>query len=108
MTNKEKLISLIGFAPSNGNVLIGALQDVGLVDTDTYVVGEASLLTIKKAKLQVLRILYSTPDTTTSNAGVVASSIKYDRDNLKKDIESLEVELGLTVAAPYITTRPVW
>lgn len=106
MTNKAKLLSLIGFAPSNADVVIGALQDVGLTDTDNYVPTDSNLLVMKKAKLQVLRTLYSTADVTTSNSGIVSNSIEYDRNALDKEIKRLEGELGIIVT-PVSTVRAV-
>lgn len=87
MTNKERLISLLGFAPPK-NSAEGALQDLGLGDADTYIVG--NLVTVKKAAIEVMNIIITTADTGNNEVGWTA---KYDRPSILKRIAQLEDEI---------------
>lgn len=105
MTNRERLISLLGFSPSNvNNLMDGALVDAEIDGTDTYVLDNS--VGIKTALLSILKIIYSTPDVTTSTSGITTSSLKYDRQNLWKRISDLETELGLTEGPKVTFIRP--
>lgn len=104
MTNKERLISLLGYAPPSESVE-GALLDEGLVSSDVY--SAANLLQVKKAVLGILRILLSTADTQTGTAET-GFGVRYDRSAIEKRIESLEDELGITIGKPRITGISPW
>ena len=103
MTNKDRLISLIGFTPSNSNTLDGALIDLGLVGTNLYTV--QSTISVKKAAIQVIQVILSTPDTNDQNF-----SIKYDRGALLKLLATLKDEVGERdpLLIPTITVKRVW
>lgn len=101
MTNRERLLSLLGFAPSNADVLDGELLDFGITASDTYVA--TSSLEIKKCAVQVMQLLLSTADTTNENG----YAIKYDRAAVLKRLELLQVEIE-GEAAPTITSPKVW
>lgn len=102
MTNKERLISLIGFAPP-ANALDGALLDLGIVGADTYTA--ANSVDVKKAAIQVIQVILSTADTINENE----FQIKYDRPSLIKYLDTLKSEVGDdTALAPTITSKPVW
>jgi hypothetical protein len=105
MTNKARLISLLGFKPSNDDALEGALIDAGLTGADVYVSGNSD--SIKRAFIQVARLLITTADTTPSDIGM---GIRYDRDALLKLIAQYEKDLGIIVdEKPTITNKSyVW
>ena len=110
MTNLERLISLIGFAPSNNDSLQGALIDFGINGADTYTV--ANKLVVKKAAIQVIQLLLSTADTNNGMSNGAGFEIKYDRqylldyrDRLKKEVE--EAENGVE-SNRLITGKTVW
>jgi hypothetical protein len=107
MTVKEAILAQLGFAPGNQNVIDLAIADNELTGQDTYVSVE-HMTSVKSAALQVLRILLSTADTTTSTGGVTTQSIKYDRGAILKRIGELEVDLGLVDERPTINARYVW
>lgn len=90
MTNRDRLISLLGFEPPK-NSAEGALLDLGITDTSDYVVG--TLDNIKKAAIEVMKVLLTTADT--SN-GEVGFAVKYDRAAIEKRITQLEDELDVT------------
>lgn len=106
MTIREAVISELGFAPGNSQTVDKAILDNGLTGVDTY--AAVNSVEVLKCVLQICRILYSTADVTTSNAGIVTNSIKYDRQYLKERIKQLETELGITAAIPYVTSKNVW
>lgn len=102
MTNRERLISLIGFAPSN-NTLDGALLDLGINGADTYTAANA--VDVKKAAIQVIQVILSTADTINENE----YSIKFDRPSLIKYLDTLKAEVGEeTATTPVITSKAVW
>lgn len=105
MTNKESISALIGFAPSNANVIELALLNAGYSPVLAY--DTANQLGIKKAAIQVLYVLLSTADTNQGNSETV-NSIKYDRAAILKRIEALENETGATDAVPVITSFKAW
>jgi hypothetical protein len=106
MTIKEAIISELGFAPANQNVVDKAMVDAGLAEGDTYTTSDS--VGVKTATLQVLRILLSTADVTSNNATMITNSIKYDRQAILKRIAALEFELGIVPALPTITSRSIW
>lgn len=89
MTNKERLISLIGFAPDNQNAIEGALLDASIDPDGDYEAG--NLKVFKKATIEVIDILLSTPDTSNPQSGM---SIKYDRPSLLARRKILMIEIG--------------
>ena len=106
MTVKDAIISELGFAPGNSNTVEKALIDNALDGSAIY---STSLLTsVKKASLQVCRILLTTADVTNSNnQGFVSNQIKYDRSAVLKRIAQLEFDLEIS-SKPYITSKSVW
>ena len=101
MTNKERLIAFLGFQPSI-NVAEAALMDAGITLNDIY---DSSLAnTIKRAAVEVMKIILTTADTGNSTTGFTA---KYDRVAILKLIDQYERELGSTLA-PKITALKVW
>ncbi len=91
MTNKERLISLLGFAPDN-NAVDGALLDYGITADNTYV--STSLISLKRAQLELMELLYTTANTNFFN-GATSSGVSYDRGTLLRRIQALRRELGL-------------
>lgn len=105
MTNKDRLISLLGFAPANDNSVDGALLDFGIDGNVEYVAVNGNQ--VKKAAIQVMEMLLTTPDTTTESGTTFIQ--KYDRAAVQARIKLLKGELGLTdESLPYITSRSVW
>lgn len=104
MTITERIASLIGFAPSNPNVIIGECTDMGLTPTAAY--DASQQVAVKTAAIHVMETLLTTADTTN---GEVGFSIKYDRSAILKRIDQLKNELGLIdTALPNVKSRPVW
>lgn len=101
MTNKERLISLLGFSPP-ANSAEGALLDAGITDAGTY--SSANSTAIKTVAIEVMKVLLTTANTTNELTGF---SITYDRDALMKRIAQLEEELGLA-AVSTIKGVKVW
>lgn len=102
MTNKERLISLLGFEPPK-NSAEGALLDFGLVEAGTY--DSSSIDSIKKAAIEVMKVLLTTADTSNAQVGF---SIKYDRSAIEKRIKQLEDELEVTDGRPTIKGIHPW
>lgn len=102
MTNKERLISLLGFAPPQ-NSAEAALIDIGLTESDPYVVG--NLDSVKRAAIEVMKVLLTTADTGNAQTGF---SIKYDRAAIEKRIAQLEDELDVVVDKPTIKGIHPW
>lgn len=104
MTIKDRLISLIGFTPSNDNSLEGALLDQGLLSTTAYTVDKS--ISVKKAAIEVIQVILSTPDTVNDQN----YSIKYDRGSLLKLMASLKDEVLIIdeVKLPTITVKRMW
>lgn len=90
MTNKERLISLIGFSPAI-NAAEGALLDNALDPTALYV--PANINTVKKSAIEVMSALITTADTGNSITGF---NSKYDRAAILKLIDQFKDDiLGL-------------
>ena len=102
MTNKQRLISLLGFAPSQDSVE-GALLDLGIEGEETYNGTNVKLL--KKAAIGILELLLTTADTT---QGDPSFAIKYDRAAVLKRIDLLKGELDLLDSVPTIKAIHVW
>lgn len=90
MNNKERLISLLGFEPPI-NAADGALLDFGIVGTDAY--SSSNKNTVKKAAIEVMKVILTTADTTNGQTGF---SARYDRRAISKRIAELEDELYLS------------
>lgn len=101
MTNKESLISLVGFAP-NKEALERCSIDYEFDPTAAYAKGLQS--TLKKAAIDLLRGLISTPNTWNENG----YKIEYDRDAILALIAQYEEDLGIVKAQPIIRGKRVW
>lgn len=107
MTNKDRVLSLIGFAPSNDNAIDGELLDLGIAGAATYDVSQ--LVGVKTAAIRVMELLLTTADTSNENGSGFTNSIRFDRNAVLARINQLKNELGLVdTALPYITSRAVW
>lgn len=102
MTNRERLISLLGFEPPK-NSAEGALLDFGIVDSDVYTA--SSMDSIKRAAIEVMKVLLTTADTGNAQTGF---QIKYDRAAIEKRINQLEDELNVTDTRPTIKGIQPW
>jgi hypothetical protein len=99
MTNKERLISLMGFSP-DGNAVDGALIDAGITGSDAYDGSNSDDL--KTVAIDLMELLLTTPDTTNETGFL----IKYDRamvlariSQLKTDLGLVQVDVGVTITA---------
>jgi hypothetical protein len=102
MTNKDRLISLLGFAPSD-NSLEGELLDIDISSSGAY--DPANSVILKKAAIKIMELLLTTADTTNENQ----YAIKYDRVAVLARIKLLKGELGLIdESLPTITGKSVW
>ncbi len=100
MTNKERLISLVGFsAPVNS--VEGALIDADVSADANYEIANKNKLLLSAKGL--LQILLSTPDTTNENG----YAIRYDRGAIQKRIEWIDGELVL-IARSTIKALHLW
>lgn len=88
MNIKDRVLAFIGFTPDNQNTIEAALLDEGLTYTDTYD-NTVELIKVKRAAVQVMKILLTTPDTVNENG----YTIKFDRASLLKRIADLEAEI---------------
>lgn len=102
MTNLERLISFLGFSPSE-NAAEGALMDLNVDKDAVYVT--ANLVQIKTAALEVMKVLITTADFGNAMTG---AQTKYDRQSIIARIKALENELGLTASGPTIRAVNVW
>jgi len=103
MTNKERLISILGFSPES-NALEGEMLDVGISGTDSYETKNG--LVLKKCAIKIMEILLSTADTTNSVSGF---TIRYDRAAIEKRIVLFKTELGLIdESQPFIKSVSPW
>ena len=102
MTNKEYIISMLGFA-APANSVEAAMIDAGILEASTYVF--ANSVSLKLAAINVMRVLLTTANTSNSITGF---SVTYDRASIFKRIALLEEELGISTALPTITSRNVW
>lgn len=103
MTNKDYLISLLGYTPTV-LMLEGLLLNQGLTGNIVYV--ETDYLKMKRALHQGLLLLLSTPDIQQGN-GETSNSIKYDRKMIHERILMLEKELGI-YRNPTIKGKQPW
>lgn len=103
MTNKERLISFLGFAPP-ANTAEGALLDAGITESEVYTA--ANSIPLKKVAITVMELLLTTADTSNNVTGF---AIKYDRDAVLKRMNLIKGELGLTdESLPTITGKQPW
>jgi len=103
MTNKERLISLLGFAPPV-NSAEGALLDAGISETGLYDGSNKDQL--KTIAIELMQLLLTTADTENTTTGF---QVKYDRGSILKRIKALQDELGITSAlTPTIKGVRVW
>lgn len=103
MTNKERLLSLLGFEPADKNALDGALLDLGIDGAGVY--DGSNQVLLKTAAIQIMELLLTTADTQNENS----YQITYDRDAVLARINLLKGEIGLIDdTKPYITHRNVW
>jgi hypothetical protein len=87
VTNKERVISLVGFEASD-TAIEGALIDNDLTAGSTY--EKANAVPVAKAAISVLRSLI------VSSVKEGGYTINYDKDLIVKRIQSLEKEYGLS------------
>jgi len=103
MTNKERLISLLGFAPDNDNAIEGAMIDLSIDPMQTY--DGSNQVLLKKAAIQIMELLLTTADTQNEND----YRITFDREAVLARIQLLKGEIGLIDdSKPYITSPKVW
>lgn len=103
MTNKQRLISLLGFVPSNDNSVEGELLDAGINGASAY--DPADSVAIKKAAIKVMEQLLTTADTQNENM----YKITFDRTAVLARIKQLKGELGISdESLPTITGKCVW
>lgn len=100
MTNKQRVISQLGFDPPKNSVE-GELLDTGISPEEEYT--GSNSIALKTVALSICKIILTTADHTNENG----FSVKYDRNAVLKRIADLEDELGLT-ARPTITSKRVW
>lgn len=102
MTNRERLISLLGFSPDS-NSLEGEMLDADIDSLDEY---EPIMATpIKKCAIKIMEILLTTADTS-NNTGF---NIHYDRAAVEKRILLFKNELGLVdLTMPTINSKVYW
>lgn len=105
MTNKERLISLLGFAPGDTNSVDGYLIDAGITGSAAY--DGSNITELKTIALSLLYLLLSTADYSNTDGAGFVHSVKYDRIAILKRIDILEGELGLTVGAT-IQAKSMW
>jgi hypothetical protein len=107
MTIRDAILSELGFAPGNANTVDKAIDDQGLTGVATYD-SATHLIDVKKVALNILKILLSTPNTSTSTGGVTTSSMTYDRNAILKRIADIEYDLGILRAVPTIKALNIW
>lgn len=107
MTVRDRLISVLGFLPSEDNAIDGALLDNGLTGTDTY--DSIKGVAVKTAALGIFEILLTTADTVKTADLATQFSIKYDRAAVEARIKLLKAELGIVDGSvATINSFPVW
>ncbi len=90
MTNQDRLLSLLGFAPSETNSLTGAMLDRGIVGSETY--DSSKITQLKQCAIEVMELLLTTANTSDVTPGF---AITYDRNAVLNRIKLLKEELGL-------------
>jgi hypothetical protein len=103
MTNRERLKSLLGFAPPTES-LDGALIDAAIDGTLTYDLSYKG--PVRKAAIYLLEMLLSTPDTGNSEPSF---NIRYDRVAVEKRLLMLKEEDGIIdETGPTIRGLSIW
>jgi hypothetical protein len=104
MTNKERLLTLLGFSPPP-NAAEGGLLDVGIAPDSTY--DPLAINTLKQVAIGMMKVLLTTADTSNNQTGF---AIKYDRDAIMKLIDLYEEEIAppVVVAEPTIKGIQPW
>lgn len=102
MTNKERLIALLGFQ-AEPNAIEAALLDNDVNGSATYV--KANLDGIKKAAISLMEVLLSTPDTSNSHSGF---NVNYDRDSIEERLKVFRAQTGTrpSPSNPPVFTNP--
>lgn len=101
MTNREALISLVGFPP-NKAALERCSVDHSFDPAGTYTLGTKDQL--KKAAIDLLNALISTPTTWNENG----YKIEYDKDAILALIGTYEDDLGIVRSRPTIKGIRPW
>jgi hypothetical protein len=101
MTNKARLISLLGFAPPT-DALEGTMID-NLIDGSATYEAEDSLK-LKNAAVELITLILTTADTTNTEG----FSVRYDRKAVEARLKALQIELGLIDEGPIITGKSIW
>lgn len=94
MTNRERLLALLGFAPA-ANAAEAGLLDVNMNPEDEY--NPSTIDTLKRVAIGMMKVLLTTADTGDQQTGY---QIKYDRPSILKLIELYEEELEETGEIP--------
>jgi hypothetical protein len=105
MTNKERLISLLGFQPEK-NSADGILLEKG-IDADDEFDPEDDATIVSKLRLcaiNLMELLLTTPDQRNESG----FDVKYDRDAIMKRMNLLKIDAGLIeveVAKPKLRNK---
>jgi len=103
MTNKDRLISLLGFSPANNHAIDGALTDAGIDGSEVYDGG--NIVQLKNAAIEIMELLLSTPDVSNTEG----QAIKYDRNAVLARIKQYKTDLGIIVEErATITAKQPW
>jgi hypothetical protein len=107
MTNKDRLISFLGFAPPNESI-DGELIDAGIDGSDDYDISLKDGL--KLMAIRILQLILTTADVSDGNAAAgFVHSIKFDRVAVLARIKLLENELGIDAGTlPTIRGLQIW
>lgn len=102
MTNRDRLISLLGFQPTN-NAIDGALLDAGIEGAANYEAGNTTGL--KTAAIEIMETLLTTADSTNTEGML----IRYDRKAVEARIRQYKIDIGIIVEeGPIITSKRLW
>jgi hypothetical protein len=101
MTNKERLISLLGFTPDH-NSIDGELLDAGITGAATYDGSEKD--GIRTCAINLIELLLTTPDQTSDNGFKVI----YDRKAVMEKLGILKGETGETLVKRNIQRANFW
>ncbi len=103
MTNRERLISFVGFAPQP-DAVDGALIDAGIDGTATYTAAQS--IPLKTQSIALMELLLTTANT---NDGASVFGVSYDRNAVLARIKMYKQELGITDdSLPVISSKPWW
>lgn len=98
MTNKQRLIGLLGFTPQN-NTVDAELIDVDIDGAATYVYNAANLIALKKCAINILQVALSMANT---NDGLSNFQINWRPGDLQDYINILKEQVGDTSGRPSI------